>query len=116
MTEGELLAQIQLAHSRGDTRLLRINTGMAWQGRVVESTPERIILAHPRAIHLGHEGLSDLVGWSAGGLFTAIEAKIHPRKPTDAQRRFIELVLGAGGRAGVAYSVDDAARILISGR
>jgi VRR-NUC domain len=112
MSEADLLSAILLAHSRGDSRLFRLNAGRAWQGKIIAQTEKRLVLSPYYSIKLGPEGISDLIGWSAGARFTAIEGKISPNRPTDAQQRFIELVLRHGGRAGIAHSVEEAEQIL----
>lgn len=111
MTESELITQILLAHSHGPTRLFRFNVGVAWQGRVIEHTAVRLVLEHPRAVRLGAEGQSDLIGWHAGR-FLSVETKVAPRRPTAAQLRFLDLVCRSGGLGGVAYSVEDVERII----
>lgn len=113
MAESDLRREILLGVSNGDARLFRVNAGVAWQGQIIEQTRERLVLLHPRAIRLGVEGLSDLIGWSAGAIFTAIELKTGRLKATPAQQAFIDTVLRAGGRAGVARSLDDAVRIML---
>ena len=88
---------------------------MAYQGRIIERTRQRLILSPWYPIRLAAEGVSDLLGWTtvdARALFVAIEAKIGNRKPTDAQAAFLELVRRSGGRAGVARSVEDAGAII----
>ena len=100
----------ELAH--GPTRLLRINAGVAWQGTVIERTPQRLVLARPYAIRLAGPGVSDLIGWTEGGRFVAIEVKASRGRVTDEQAAFIELVRRSGGFAGVARSVDDARAII----
>jgi hypothetical protein len=110
--ESALYNDILGEFSHGDTRLFRVNAGFAWQGKVIEQSPSRLVLAYPRAIRLGAPGLSDLLGWSAGARFTAIECKLGRRQPTAEQAAFIALVRRAGGRAGVARSVEDAFRII----
>lgn len=123
MSETELYTEILTEYSRGDVRLFRINAGMAYQGRVIERTPGRLVLAPWYPIRLAAEGVSDLLGWTTmavagdGGLdraaiFTAIECKFGRRKPTPEQEAFIDTVQRAGGRAGIARSVEDAGRIL----
>jgi len=112
MGESSLYAEILSAYSHGDTRLFRTNSALAWQGKVIEHTPTLLVLAHPRAIRFGAPGMSDLTGWSAGGIYTAIECKVGRRKPTDEQAAFIELVRRSGGRAGVARSVEEAGMII----
>lgn len=128
MTERDIQNDIQRELSRGSTRLLRINAGQSYQGRIVEQTPDRLILAPWYPIKLGATGISDLIGWTsidAGlrhlptgaveiirhAIFTAIEVKDRG-KPTPEQLAFIETVRAAGGRAGIARSVDEAKRII----
>lgn len=101
-----------LTCSRGNVRLFRVNAGIAWAGKIVERTPRKLVLLDYHPVKLGPTGISDLIGWSAGGLFTAIETKFGRRQTTDEQAAFLRLVLAAGGRAGIARSVEDAVRII----
>jgi hypothetical protein len=124
MSETDLYTDILTAHSHGNTRLFRQNSGFAWQGQVIEQTPTRLVLAHPRPLRMGVPGLSDLGGWTTqavvaegGGLvpcavYVAIECKWGRRRPTAEQEAFINVVQRAGGRAGIARSVEDAGKIL----
>ena len=111
MIERDTQAEILLALSHGPTRLLRVNAGLAWQGTVIERTPQRLVLARPYAIRLAAPGVSDLIGWTHGR-FVAIEVKAPRGRLTDEQAAFIELVRRSGGLAGVARSVADARGIL----
>ena len=110
--ERDIQSAILLALSHGPTRLLRINAGVAWQGTVIERTPQRLVLARPYAIRLAAPGVSDLIGWTEGGRFVAVEVKAGRRQPTDEQAAFLELVRRSGGLAGVARSVEEAREIL----
>ncbi len=110
--ERDIQAQILLALSHGPTRLLRVNAGVAWQGTVIEHTQHRLVLARPYAIRLAAPGVSDLLGWTEGGRFVAIEVKAPRGRLTDEQAAFLDLVLRSGGLAGVARSVDDARAII----
>lgn len=112
MSESALYNAIIGEYSNGACRLLRINAGMAYQGRVIERTPHRLILSPWYPIRLAVEGVSDLLGWCDGGQFLAIEAKFGRRQLTEEQRNFLELVRRSGGRAGVARSVEDAGKII----
>ena len=112
MIERDTQAEILLALSHGPTRLLRINAGVAWQGTVIERTQHRLVLARPYAIRLAAPGVSDLIGWTEGGRFVAVEVKGPRGRVTDEQAAFIELVRRSGGLAGVARSVADARGIL----
>src|ERR1700690_3034556 len=123
MSESELYGEILLAHSHGDTRLMRLNAGMAYQGRVIERTPQRLILSPWYPVRLAAEGVSDLLGWTTvsvqdfyklndAAIFTAIECKVGRKKPTPQQASFLELVKRHGGRSGIARSVEDAKLII----
>jgi len=113
--EAQLTNDILSAHSHGHTRLMRINAGMAYQGKVIERTPGRLILAPWYPIRLAVEGVSDLLGWTQFhdvAIFTAIEAKGAHARTTPEQLAFIDVVRRAGGRAGIARSVEDAGAII----
>jgi hypothetical protein len=124
VTESALYNEIIGAHSHGGCRIFRQNAGLAWQGRVIEQSESRLVLAYPRPIKLGAPGMSDLIGWSAGSnwdhpgalaVFTAIECKGARGRLTDEQSAFLSLVRRSGGRAGVARSVEEAG-LIIDGR
>lgn len=123
MSETDLYNEILTTYSRGHTRLMRVNAGMAWQGKVIEQSHTRLVLAYPKPIRLAVTGVSDLIGWTTvaiagdGGLapcaiFTAIECKIGNRRAAEEQAAYLDLVRRAGGRAGVARSSEDAGEIL----
>jgi len=57
-------------------------------------------------------GSSDLIGWTRDGRFAAIEVKLPGRKATREQMAFIDAVIRAGGRAGVATSPAEAVAIM----
>ena len=61
---------------------------------------------------LGPDGASDLIGWCKDGVFAAVETKTANDKIREGQPEFIEAVRKAGGRAGFAWSVEDAIAIL----
>jgi hypothetical protein len=126
VSESSLYAEILAAHSKGNTRLFRQNAGFAWQGQVIEQTPTRLVLLHPRPIRMGVPGMSDIAGWTTveidgdgycglvaePAIYTAIEVKSRTGRLTPEQSAFLELVRRSGGRAGVARSVEDAGRII----
>ena len=115
MSETDLYTEILSGHSRGPTRLLRINAGMAYQGRVIDRTPGRLILAPWYPIRLAAEGVSDLIGFTQEddrAIFVAIEGKVGRRKATPEQEAFLEMVRRHGGRAGVARSSEQAGIII----
>ena len=68
-------------------------------------------------------GSADLIGWRTLvitpemvgqriAVFTSLEIKTHSGRLSPAQTHWLHAVRSAGGIAGVARSVDDAARIL----
>ena len=128
MSESDLLREILLHETLGDSRLFRQNVAQAWVGKVAHRTSTTITLLHPRPLHAGLcKGSSDLIGWTSIevtpemfgeslAVFTAIEGKFGRRAATPEQARFIEAVKRAGGRAGVARSLDEARQILLGER
>jgi hypothetical protein len=112
VSEADLYGPIQAAYSHGDTRLLRINAAVAWQGTVVERSATRLVLLHPRPVRLATAGVSDFVGITEGGLFVALEVKSERGRPTPEQAAFLDTITRLGGRAGVARSVQEAGRII----
>jgi len=114
-SESDLLARIQMQLSKGSTRLLRVNAGISWAGRIVHQTQSSITLSPYGAVKLADTGVSDLIGFSPLGgvaVYTAVEVKAPKGRVRPEQERFIAMVLECGGRAGIARSVEDAARIL----
>lgn len=59
-------------------------------------------------------GFSDLFAVKDGRV-CFIECKIHPRKPTDEQVKFLEGMRQRGCAAGVAYTVEEAIKICEGG-
>ena len=52
-------------------------------------------------------GVSDIIGIVPGGTMLAVECKVRPNKPSPAQEAFLETVREMGGKAIVAYTVED---------
>jgi hypothetical protein len=74
------------------------------------------VIRQGRPLHAGLcVGSSDLIGYrQVDGLaqFVALEVKSPTGRPTKEQGLFIDHIQAAGGLAGIARSVDDAAAIL----
>ena len=107
--------RIMLAHSRDDTRLFRNNVGVA-------TYPDGEKVAYGLC-----PGSSDLIGWRTVAVtpdmvgkrvavFAAIEAKTESGRLTLKQRNFLDAVRAAGGIAGVARTVEEAAEVLRQGQ
>lgn len=112
-TETDLLRALQLDAGPRGVRLFRNNVGAY---KLPSGQMLRYGVANP--------GGSDLLGWTSRvltaadvgqrvAIFTAIEAKRHPRRPTVDQLRFLDAVDAAGGLTSVAYAVEDLARMLL---
>lgn len=110
MTEQATQQRIRLALSRGGTRLWRNNTGML---RDQQGRPVRFGLCAGSADLIGYttiEVTPDMVGQRLA-VFTAVEVKTATGRPTPEQSAFLDHIRQAGGRAGIARSIDDAVRI-----
>jgi hypothetical protein len=124
MKEQDIQIRIQLALSKRNAKIFRNNVGLGWQGKSYRRPSGDIVIENPRPLHAGLcVGSSDLIGWRSVvvtpdmvgktvAIFTAVEVKQPKKKPTEAQRNFINVVLEAGGYAGVATSEDEALDIL----
>jgi hypothetical protein len=123
MSESQLLAEILLSCSRGNARLIRTNSGVAWAGRIVSQDHRRLVLSPYHAVKLCPEGTSDLSGLVSEvitpemvgarvAIFSGIEGKFGKRTLTEGQRAYIQMVRAMGGRAGEARSVAEAQAIL----
>ncbi len=113
MTEQQIQQRIRLALSRGPVRLYRNNTGTLRD-------------QHGRPVQFGLcKGSADLIGWRTRtitpdmvgqqvAVFTSIEVKSATGRLRPEQRQWLEAVQAAGGIAGVARSVEDAARLTMA--
>lgn len=101
MKESNLHREIQIEASKRGHRLFRNNVGKL-QSREGEWV----------AFGVGGVGGSDLIGWTRDGVFAAVEVKLPHGRVSPEQLSFIAAVAKAGGRAGVARSVEDAMLIL----
>jgi hypothetical protein len=110
MTEQTIQQRILLALGRGSRRIWRNNTGALRdeRGQLV-----RYGLCKGSADLIGLTTVTitpDMVGQTVA-VFTAIEVKSATGRPTPEQEAFLAMVRQAGGRAGIARSIEDAQRI-----
>ena len=128
MSEHIIQQQILLAHGSGSVRLWRNNVGTGWAGQATKVTggnlrtvsqalrPGDVVIRQGRPLHAGLcVGSSDLIGYrQVDGVaqFVALEVKSPTGRPTAQQVQFLDHIQSAGGLAGIARSVDDAAAIL----
>lgn len=118
------------------TKLWRNNVGTAWTGKAEQVTatnafaigrtlkPGDVVVRQARPLHAGLcPGSADLIGYrtvtitpehvgQTVAVFAAVEVKSATGRPTPEQTTWLQHVSAAGGRAGVARSVEDAERIL----
>ncbi len=127
MTEAQIQAEILRAlGSRPDVRLFRNSCGVGWSGQLVRRMDNLVTLANARPVRYGlTPGSADLIGWQhitvtpemVGrklAVFTSIEVKAHATgRLTPEQDNWRRVVSSAGGAAGVARSVAEAAGILL---
>lgn len=111
MTESDIQSLIRQQVGNGPVRLFRNNVG---------ATKD----AKGRLIRYGlAKGSADLIGWVAREItpddvgqtmaqFVSIEVKSPTGKPRPDQIAWQDFVNQAGGRAGIARSVDDAVKII----
>jgi len=76
----------------------RINSGM-----IFGTNAKGVSYAHK----LAPKGTSDIIGILPGGQFLAIEVKKPGGVLSESQKEFLDKVNALGGRAFVAYSIDD---------
>ena len=124
MKEQDIQTRVMLALSKRNAKIFRNNVGVGWQGKSYRRPNGDIVIETPRPLHAGLcTGSSDLIGWHSVvvtpemvgtrvAIFTAVEVKQPKKKPTEVQQNFINVVLEAGGYAGVATNDDEAVDIL----
>lgn len=134
MTPGTALTnQIRAAVSKTGARLFPMVTGKFWgpyhRGRKITKTetatlnPGDVLIRGGHMVSVGFKGLSDTLGGSPMTItaedvgrtvciLTAIEVKAGADRLRDGQPEFLAAVKKMGGRAGVARSPEDAARIV----
>ena len=110
-SEQTIQQEIRIACSNGDTRLFRNNTGTLKD-------------ANGRPVQFGLcKGSADLIGWkrvtitpemvgTQVAVFASIEVKTPTGRLRPEQQQWLDAVQAAGGIAGVARSVEDAATLL----
>lgn len=127
MKEANIMRIIQLALGKmPNVKLFRNNVGQAWAGNAKRLNGSgNVLIENARPLHAGLcEGSSDLIGWTEVTItpdmlgkkfarFTALEIKANESsRVTDKQRNFLEVVVKAGGIAGIAHSPDGARSII----
>lgn len=100
MSETELMHEVMLAVSAKGCKIFRANVG-------------KVRICDGRFFNTGlPKGFSDLMGHRPDGRAFYIETKLHPRKPTKEQVQFLLSMIKSGAVGGVAYSVEEALKII----
>ena len=98
-----------LANLPADTRMFRINSGMAWQGSETRRPDGSLLLQNPRPFHGAPAGFPDMIGWQTieitadmvgqkVAVFTAVEAKTGRLQLSKFQRLFRDALVRMGGQ------------------
>jgi len=104
---------ILMSLSKAGCLVFRNETAGAWVGKVIHKDASQVTLTDARMIRFGLAvGSSDIIGISPTGKFLALEVKTSKGRATKEQLRFIEAVNNAGGKAGIARSVEDALKLI----
>lgn len=117
--ERDIQNAIRLAHSHGDTRLFRQQSGEYWAGKATHRRDGSIVIQNPIRVHVGFNGLSDLGGWRSVvvtpemvgqrvAVYVALEVKNERGLVSPDQASFVQQVKEAGGIGAVVRSVEDA--------
>jgi len=100
-SEANILNEIMIALSQSGCLIWRNNTGVLKD-------------SNGRPIKFGLcKGSADLIGVAKDGRFLAVECKTSTGRVRPEQLTFIAAVKRAGGRAGIARSVEDALKIAL---
>jgi len=116
--ERDLINEILLRASERGHRLFRQNTGKGWVGTStpVPQTPgsaNTIIVRNARPLIAGLcVGSSDIIGWTSGGRFVALEVKTPGVRTSKEQAAFIKAAHASGCIAEVVFSADEALALL----
>lgn len=100
MTEMELLNSVRLELGKRGCKSFRTNVG-----KVKTNDGRWFDTGLPK-------GFADLLVIRNDGMACFVETKLHPRKPTQEQCNFLLAMIKQGCPAGVAYSVEEALRIV----
>jgi hypothetical protein len=104
---------ILMSLSKAGCLVFRNESAGAWVGKVLHKDANQVTLTDARMIRFGLAvGSADIIGIAPCGRFLAIEIKTSTGRPTKEQLRFIEAVNNAGGKAGIARSVEDALKLI----
>ena len=111
MTESEILAYARMQATKMGGRLWRNQSGMAWQGEILNKSNNILHLRNPRPLKSGlTNGASDLIGFyslsikeehlgKTLAIFWANEIKTKNDKLSKEQLNFLYFIAESGGEA-----------------
>jgi hypothetical protein len=121
MSESDIQARILLAiGALPGVRVFRNHVGEGWHGQVLDQSPDRLLLAHPRRVTFGlAPGSSDIIGWRTVTIrpedvgrqiaqFVGHEVKTTTGVAAEKQRKFHAALSAAGGLSAVVRSPERA--------
>jgi len=112
MTEATIQNQIRIALSPYGM-IFRTNSGEFWQGKSVFSKEfNKRVLINLRHVDGLPKGFADLTFFGFDGRPAFIEVKQPGETPKPEQIHFAELMQSHGYRAGTAWSVEDALKLI----
>jgi len=111
--EKDLINEILLRASERGHRLFRQNSGKGWVGRSKMMRTGDVVISEPRPLIAGLcVGSSDIIGWTSGGRFVALEVKTPGVRTSKEQAAFIKAAHASGCIAEVVFSADEALALL----
>jgi hypothetical protein len=105
--------RLRLKNLAQNERLFRINTGMAWAGKIINKIGNKIVIENPHCFHGAPVGTPDLIGFTSKkitydmvgkqiAVFTVEEIKTESYQiVSKEQKNFIKMVVEMGGIAKV---------------
>lgn len=106
MIESDIQTQIMVAISECGYIPIRLNSGLAWQGDIVNG-----VILHPRAIKLCPPGTSDILVIMPEGKIAWVECKTLTGKQHIAQKNFQAQLEAMGHKYYVCRSREKAIEI-----
>lgn len=95
--------------------VFRTNSGDFWQGKRAFSTEfKQEVLTHLRKVKGLPKGFSDLLFIGNNGKIAFIEVKTKTGRISPEQQNFLQIMQKLGYNAGVARSVSDAIKIILT--
>ena len=98
----------RLQNLPSNKRLFKINSGVGWQGQVIQRDGNLLVLKNPRPLHAAPKGWPDLAGWETVkithdmvgqkiAVFCGEEIKAGTDKLRTGQKKFRDLLTKMGG-------------------